>query len=123
MVDVHRPGTGGAAVGSRVRLDELRRVRGLIAPASIAVVSIVVVGVAVGLGIGQLGIVDSVVATLGAVPGGGGEMVAAATSLHADSSVVAGMHVARVLIVLTVLPVVIAWLVRRRGVDEGEPAD
>jgi uncharacterized protein len=114
----------GTAVGSRVKLDELRKIRGLILPASIAVVSIVVAGVAVGLGIGQLGIVESVVAALGTIPGGGGEMVAAATSLHADSSVVAGMHVLRVLVVLTVLPVAVAWLVRRgRGGDKGEPSD
>lgn len=110
----------GTAVGSRVKLDELRKVRGLILPASIAVVSIVVVGVAVGLGIGQLGIVEPLVATLGTIPGGGGEMVAAATSLNADSSVVAGMHVVRVLVALTVLPIAVTWLTRRRDGDGKE---
>ena len=102
-------------------LEELGKLREIILPASIAVVTIVVLGVAVGIGIGQLGIVEPVVAALGTIPGGGGEMVAAATSLHADSSVVAGMHVLRILVVLTVLPATVAWLVHRdRRGDDGE---
>lgn len=108
----------GTAVGSRVNLASLARLRGVLVPALLAVISIVVVGVAIGLAIGSLGLIDPVVATLGSIPGGGGEMVAAATALHSDSAVVAGMHVLRILVVMTTLPPLLHWLMNR-GPDAG----
>ena len=50
-------------------------------------------------------------------------MIAAATSLNVHSSAIAGMHVMRMLVALTVLPIAIACLIRRRGDDRGGALD
>lgn len=53
------------------------------------------------------------------VPGGVGEMVAPATALDADSAVVAGMHVVRLLVVVSVTPLLVRWAGRWQ--DPPEP--
>jgi uncharacterized protein len=46
---------------------------------------------------------------LGSVPGGVGEMVAVAAGLHADSALVAAMHLVRLVVVLLSLPLLRRW--------------
>lgn len=108
----------GAAVGATIVPGIGRQFRAVLLPGLVAVTSIIGVGVVCGLLIATTGRVDSVVAVFGMVPGGVGEMVAAATALNADSAVVAGMHVVRLLAVLSVLPVLVRvarWLARGQG--------
>ena len=53
------------------------------------------------------------------VPGGVGEMVAAVASIDGDSALVAGMHLVRIVIVVTVIDVAVRWLRRRGGQGAG----
>jgi membrane AbrB-like protein len=112
----------GTAVGSRVDLRQFAGVRRLAGPAALTVVGVVGTGVALGLGLGATGLVDHVTGALGTIPGGGGEMVAAAEALQADGSVVAAMHVVRVFLVVTLLSWMLEWAHRRYGgaPDEAE---
>jgi len=98
----------GAAVGAGIAPGVAREFAAVLVPGVLCVVAIIGVGIGCGLALSAAGQVAPVVAVFGMVPGGVGEMVAAATSLHADSALVAGMHVARLLVVLWTLP----WLVR-----------
>lgn len=109
----------GAVVGSTIARGVFREFGKVLLPGSLAVVTIVGVGVACGFGITATGGVDDVTAVFGMVPGGVGEMVAAATALGADSAVVAGMHVTRLVIVLSALPWLVRWA-RRMAKDVGE---
>ena len=58
-----------------------------------------------------LGLVESV---FGMVPGGVGEMVAAVASIDGDSALVAGMHLVRLVVVVSVMGSLVRWF-RRRG--------
>lgn len=110
----------GAAVGSGIQRGVFGEFRSVLIPGILAVVSIIGVGVAAGLAIASTGRVGHIAAALGMVPGGVAEMVAAATALDADSAVVAGMHVVRLVLVLTAMPLlvgVVRRVERRRGKD------
>ncbi|MGH3356735.1 MAG: AbrB family transcriptional regulator [Nocardioidaceae bacterium] len=111
----------GAAVGATITPGVVAQFRAVLLPGLLAVVSMIGVGIVCGLGIAATGQVDSVAAVFGMVPGGVGEMVAAATALNGDSALVAGMHVTRLVLVLGTLPLVIGWTVRLAGGrgDEG----
>lgn len=105
----------GAAVGATITPGVVAQFRAVLLPGLLAVVSMIGVGIVCGLGIAATGQVDSVAAVFGMVPGGVGEMVAAATALNGDSALVAGMHVTRLVLVLGTLPLVIGWTVRLAG--------
>ncbi len=107
----------GCSVGSRLGPQVVTEFRAVLLPGTVAVLSIVAAGIAIGLAFAGLGLLTPVVAVFGSVPGGVGEMVAAATALGGDSAVVAGMHLVRLLVLITALPVMVAWL-RRHGGDE-----
>jgi membrane AbrB-like protein len=99
----------GSGVGSMVGRDffaSLRRTRG-----KLLVVVLPIIGVGAGAGVlfAATGLLPSTPALLGSVPGGVGEMVAAAAGLGGDSGLVAGMHLIRLVVVLLTLP----WLLRR----------
>jgi len=111
----------GIAVGSAVSPDVLRQFRSALAPGAIAVVTIVAMGLGGGAAIAATGLLGPTEAVLGMVPGGVGEMVAAATALGADSAVVAGMHVARLLVVVSTIPLLVRWAGRwQRPPDPGQ---
>jgi membrane AbrB-like protein len=111
----------GTAVGATVAPDLLRQFRAVLVPGAVAVVALIGVGVGCGLAMGAAGVLDPTVAAFGMVPGGVGEMVAAAQALQADSALVAGVHVVRLLIVLWSLPLLVRWVTRRFG--DGAPAE
>lgn len=99
----------GSGVGSMVGRDffpSLRRTGG-----TALAVAVPVVGVGAGAGVlfAVTGLLGPTPALLGSVPGGVGEMVAAAAGLGGDSGLVAGMHLMRLVVVLLTLP----WLLRR----------
>ena len=110
----------GTAVGGTVAPDMLRQFHAVLVPGVVAVVALIGVGVGCGLAMGAAGVLDPTVAALGMVPGGVGEMVAAAQALQADSALVAGLHVVRLLVVLWSLPLLVRWVTRRFG--DGSPA-
>jgi membrane AbrB-like protein len=108
----------GSVVGSRLGPTVLKDFRAILVPGITVVLVVIPAGIGLGLAIwstGRAGLVESV---FGMVPGGVGEMVAAVTSLHGDSALVAGMHLVRLLVVLTALHFAVRWL-RRRGKDAG----
>lgn len=104
----------GISLGSAVDPAVLRQFRAVAVPGSLTVVTLVAVGLAGGTAIAATGRLPVSEAVLGTVPGGVGEMVAAATALRVDSAVVAGMHVLRLLMVLLSLPLLLRWAGRWR---------
>ena len=79
--------------------------------------------VAAGIGLGLalwssngMGLTEAV---FGMVPGGVGEMVSAVASLGGDSALVAGMHLVRLLIVVSVIGLLVRWF-QRRDREEGD---
>jgi uncharacterized membrane protein AbrB (regulator of aidB expression) len=75
----------------------------------VAVLATVGAGIALGLALWWGNGVGLVEAVFGMVPGGVGEMVAAVASMGGDSALVAGIHLVRLLVVVSV----VGWLVRR----------
>ena len=102
----------GTAVGASVLPGFAREIRKLIAPAVIAVAVLVIAGIGAGVALSALGILGQTEALLGMVPGGVGEMVAAASALSADSALVAGLHMIRLLLMIWTLPLLIRWAAR-----------
>lgn len=105
----------GIAVGSRLGPTVLRDFRAVLLPGMLAVVAIIAAGVGLGLALHAIGPVGLAESVFGMVPGGVGEMVAAVDTMGGDSALVAAMHLARLLIVLSVLPMLGRWLQRRAG--------
>ena len=104
----------GVSLGSAIDLAVLRQFRAMLAAGIIAVATLVATGLVGGAVIAATGLLRRTEAVLGTIPGGLGEMVAAATALGVDSAVVAGMHVARLLVVLLTIPLLVRWAARWR---------
>jgi membrane AbrB-like protein len=102
----------GTAVGASVLPGFAREIGKLIAPAATVVAFLVTAGIAAGVAMSRLGVLGQTEALLGMVPGGVGEMVAAASALSADSALVAGIHVIRLLLMIWTLPLLIRWASR-----------
>lgn len=110
----------GSTVGARLGPTVLSEFRNVMVPGLVAVLVTVTVGVGLGVVLwasNDLGIVEAV---FGMVPGGVGEMVAAVASLDGDSALVAGMHLVRLLVVVTVMGSLVRWFRRRGRRDAGE---
>lgn len=102
----------GTAVGASVLPGFAREIGKLFAPAVTVVAVLVTAGIAAGVVMSSLGVLGQTEALLGMVPGGVGEMVAAASALSADSALVAGIHVIRLLLMIWTLPLMIRWATR-----------
>ncbi|MQA10371.1 MAG: AbrB family transcriptional regulator [Pseudonocardiaceae bacterium] len=98
----------GTVVGAKLGPAVLRDFRLVLLPGTVAVLAIVAAGVGLGFALESVSALSRLEAVFGMVPGGVGEMVAAVTTLHGNSALVAGMHLVRLLIVIVSLP----WLVR-----------
>ncbi|OEU90792.1 hypothetical protein DB35_03860 [Streptomyces abyssalis] len=105
----------GCGVGSMVGRDFFASVRRVVVPGSVVALVIVAVGVAAGAALAAGGVLGPAPALLGSIPGGVGEMVSAAAGLGADSGLVAGMHLIRLVVVLSALPLLLRWARRRYG--------
>jgi membrane AbrB-like protein len=104
----------GTAVGGRLGRGLVAELRPVAGPLILVVVTLVPLGVALGLLIHVWSGVPVADAVFGMVPGGVGEMVAATTSLDGNSALVAGMHLVRLLVVVWTVHLLVR-LLRRRG--------
>ena len=102
----------GTAVGASVLPGFLKALGALILPAVVVVLALVVAGVSSAIVMSYFHLIDPAESLLGMVPGGVGEMVAASSALGADSALVAGIHVIRLLITLWTLPFLVRWASR-----------
>lgn len=105
----------GTAVGGRLGRGIVTEFRSVLVPGLLVVVTIIPVGVGLGLLVHAwtgLPVLDTV---FGLVPGGVGEMVAATASLHGNSALVAGMHLARLLVVVWTVHLLVPAVRRREG--------
>jgi uncharacterized protein len=105
----------GSTLGARLGPTALRDFREVMAPGTVAVLATVAAGIGLGLALwasNGLGLVEAV---FGMVPGGVGEMVAAVASMGGDSALVAGIHLVRLLVVVSVMGWLARWFQRRDG--------
>jgi tricarballylate dehydrogenase len=105
----------GSAVGARLGPTVLSEFRHVLAPGVLAVLVTVAAGMALGLALWSTQQVGLMEAVFGMVPGGVGEMVATVASLDGDSALVAGMHLVRLFVVVTVIEAAVRWFHRRSG--------
>lgn len=110
----------GSTVGARLGPTVLREFRLVIVPGVVAVLATVVAGIGLGLAVWSIFPIGLVEAVFGMVPGGVGEMVSAVASLGGDSALVAGMHIIRLLVVVTVMGALVGWFRRRAGGESTE---
>lgn len=103
----------GSTLGASLGPGVLREFREVMLPGLVAVLVTVVAGLGLGLGLWSSNGMGLVEALFGTVPGGVGEMVAAVASLDGDSALVAGMHLVRVLVVVSVMGAAVRWFQRR----------
>lgn len=119
----------GAAIGATIGPEIFREFAKFLTPGILSVLLVVGTGVGLGFGLHALGLLPPAEAVLGTVPGGVGEMVAAAISLEVDSAVVAGIHLVRLLVVMWTLPLLVRFArflgrpPRGRATPEGDPPD
>jgi len=104
----------GCAVGASVMPGFMKQLGSLILPAAIVAFTLVIAGISCAIVMIWLGFIGPDEALLGMVPGGVGEMVAASSALGANSAMVAGIHVVRLLVTLWLLPVLVRWAMHWR---------
>jgi membrane AbrB-like protein len=111
----------GSTLGASLGPGVLREFREVMFPGLMTVLVTVVAGLGLGLGLWYSNGMGLVEALFGMVPGGVGEMVAAVASIGGDSALVAGMHLVRVLVVVSAMGAAVRWLQRRgeQGHDGG----
>jgi uncharacterized protein len=104
----------GTAVGARLGRGILAEFRSVLVPGALVVVTLIPLGVGLGLLVHEqtgLPVLDTV---FGLVPGGVGEMVAASAGLGGNSALVAGMHLVRLLIIVWTVNVLVAAIRRNQ---------
>jgi hypothetical protein len=104
----------GTAVGARLGRGILAEFRSVLVPGALVVVTLIPLGVGLGLVVHEwtgLPVLDTV---FGLVPGGVGEMVAATAGLGGNSALVAGMHLVRLLIIVWTVNVLVAAIRRNQ---------
>jgi membrane AbrB-like protein len=101
----------GTVVGAAFTADVLAPLKIAVLPMIAVVVTLTGVGLAMGWLLYRSGKVNFATAMVGAVPGGLPAMVGIAADMHADSAVVAAIHVSRLTSILLIVPGVLALLV------------
>lgn len=96
----------GTAIGATIGADVFRQFMRVVAPGALAVIVVLGAGLLFGWLFAAWDLMDPAESMLSLVPGGVGEMVAAAIALDLDGAVVIGVHVVRILTVLLSLPLV-----------------
>ena len=102
----------GTAIGATIGPDVFRQFKRVFAPGTLAVIVVLGAGLLFGWLFAAWGLMDPAESLLSLVPGGVGEMVAAAIALDLDGALVIGVHVVRILTVLLSLPLVF-WVSER----------
>jgi membrane AbrB-like protein len=105
----------GTSVGARLGKSLIRDFGQVVVPGLVVMGTVLPVGVGLGFLLSRSDGMGEMEAVFGMVPGGVGEMVAAVTALGGDSALVAGMHLARLLVVIWAIHLMVAVLRRRRG--------
>lgn len=111
----------GTAIGASVLPGFANQVRHMLAPVLVVVFTLVGAGLSFAAILSMLGFLATPEALLGLIPGGVSEMVSAASGVGADSALVAGIHVVRLLVSLWTLPLIIRWASRWRRGQAADP--
>ena len=102
----------GTAIGASIGPDIFRQFARFLAPGVLAVVAVLALGVLFGWLFGVWGLLQPAESMLALMPGGVGEMVAAAIALDLDGAVVIGAHMVRLFTVVWSLPLIL-WAAER----------
>lgn len=102
----------GAAIGASIGPQVLRDFLRFFAPGLLAVISALGAGVVFGWSFAALGLIDRGESMFSLMPGGVGEMVAAAVALGYDGAQVIGVHLLRLFTVILSLPLMF-WAAER----------
>ncbi len=102
----------GGMVGLNINRATLSGLKSLALPASVLVLSMVAFGLVVGYIISRVSDMDVVTAFFSSAPGGMSEMTLMAESAGGNTPQVALMQLARMLSIVTLLPVIIKWVLK-----------
>lgn len=100
----------GWLIGQGITGDVLRSLVGNIRLIGITVVLLLVFGGLLALALVRLGLLDPATAFLATSPGGLAQMSALSAAVDADASVVATLHILRVVSVIAIAPLVLRFL-------------
>ena len=94
----------GVGVGTTVTREALRNFRPFAMAGAVMTVFLILSGLALGWFLSQVSNVDLVTCIVGCAPGGADTMIIMASDLGADVQLVAAMHVARMVLLMVLLP-------------------
>lgn len=103
----------GTAVGGRLGREVILEFRSVLTPGVVVVLTVIPAGVGLGVLVHYWTGLPALDTVFGLVPGGVGEMVAATASLNGNSALVAGMHLARLLVVVWTAHIAVRLLRKR----------
>ena len=111
----------GMAVGSRIRFDFARTLRRDLVPAVVG--TVVIVGACASLAslFVLTGSANLPTAVFGMMPGGVGEMTAAASSTGGSPAVVVSMHLVRLFLVILFVRMALSWYDKRHPPEQPPP--
>lgn len=110
----------GTGVGAAVTRQTVRAFRPFALAGGLMTAFLIVSGLALGWALSWLGSIDLVTCLVGCAPGGADTMVILAGELGGDVQLVAAMHVARVVILMVLLPILVRFTHGRQAARVAE---
>jgi membrane AbrB-like protein len=112
----------GVGIGATVTREALRNFRPFAVAGALMTTFLIISGLALGWFLALISDVDLVTCIVGCAPGGADTMIIMASDLGADMQLVAAMHVARMVLLMVLLPGMVRavnsgwrpWLLRRK---------
>lgn len=102
----------GALIGSRVTYGDVIKLKGILLPACILLIGIIVVNLFIGFLITRTSTLELITSLLASAPGGLSDMALIAKDLGGDVAKVAILHLVRVVSVIGIFPVLIKFITR-----------
>jgi membrane AbrB-like protein len=100
----------GGVIGLNLTMDSIVELKKIILPTIILVFGLMIFSVVLGYLMWKFTGMDLVTAMFGAAPGGLADMTLISEAYGADTSKVVALHVARLITVLTILPMIIKFI-------------
>ena len=113
----------GAMIGSRIGKDEIKSMRKIIVAAVILISGMILLNIAFGTAVYSFSELDIATSLFAVTPGGASDMAVISADLGADTAYVAIMQMLRIVFIISILPLVFRYIVKKTHYNEPQVID
>lgn len=108
----------GAMIGSRIGKEEAKSMKTIILPTVLLLVGMVILNIGFGTAVYKFSELDAATALFAVTPGGATDMAMISADLGANTAYVAILQIIRIVIIITVLPPIFKYIVKKTHYKE-----